>query len=93
MNRDPNGEWDLFFLCRDNRLVECLQQQSLGRIEFGSASPAIHREDTSVTKALGTYSHTGSKLKSDALGSVRRTELAAIKQEITEHRAHSAMLA
>lgn len=70
-----------------------LQQQSLGRIEFGSASPAIHREDTSVTKALGTYSHTGSKLKSDALGSVRRTELAAIKQEITEHRAHSAMLA
>lgn len=48
--------------------------------------------DTSVDD-LGTYSHTGSKLNSDALGSVRRTELAAIKQEITKHRAHSAMLA
>lgn len=47
----------------------------------------------SLVDDLGTYSHTGSKLNSDALGSVRRTELVAIKQEITEHRAHSAMLA
>lgn len=73
-------------------LSACSSKTSV-RIEFDSASPAIRREDTSVTKALGAYSHTGSKLKSDALGSVRRTELAAIKQEITEHRAHSAMLA
>lgn len=39
------------------------------------------------------YSHTGSRLNSDALGSVRRIEAAAIKQETTEHRAHSVMLA